>query len=89
MDAPGPASGPRGPASEPARRPLPGPDRLTTPERARLRANRFRGRLSCLLGRHAWVRRSNPDVGGAQAVYHLCRRCGTEFSPPDATQVWM
>ncbi|MFN0281900.1 MAG: hypothetical protein ACKVZ6_08010 [Kineosporiaceae bacterium] len=89
MDANVSPSGPSGPGPDPSRRALPGADRLTTTERMRLAVFRLRGRLLCRVGRHAWARRHNPDVGGAQAVYHLCRRCGTEYSPPDSTQVWM
>lgn len=78
------------PGPEPSRdpRPLPRADRLTTGYRLALLARRVRGRLSCLVGRHDWVQRRNPDVGGPQAVWLQCRRCGREDSPPDPRQVW-
>lgn len=41
-------------------------------------AYRLRSRLLCLLGRHAWKTRRNPDVGGREAVYETCYRCGKE-----------
>lgn len=32
----------------------------------------------CLVGRHRWVRRHNPEVDGAKGDYHVCARCGRE-----------
>jgi hypothetical protein len=43
------------------------------------------GRVLCAIGRHAWERRVNREVSGADAVYFVCRRCGTEkprYGPP-------
>ena len=34
--------------------------------------------LSCYLGRHSWQHRRNPEMGGPQADYEVCARCGTE-----------
>jgi hypothetical protein len=36
------------------------------------------GRWLCRLGRHAWERKHNPDVGGLGADYEQCNRCGKE-----------
>lgn len=41
------------------------------------RYHRARSRLLCLVGRHLWTRKRNPDVGGRGALYDECRRCGT------------
>lgn len=44
-------------------------------------------KAKCLLGRHAWVQHSNPEVGGKQALYETCSRCGKErqqHEPPSA-----
>jgi len=41
------------------------------------RAYRARSWLLCHVGRHLWARRRNPDVSGAAALFHECRRCGT------------
>jgi hypothetical protein len=86
----GPADPPAAPGPRPPRvpRPLPRADRLTAGYRFRLLARRVRGRVACLFGRHAWVRRRNPDVGGPQAVWMQCRRCGREDSPSDPRQMW-
>ena len=54
----------------------------------RRRLNRLRSRLLCRLGRHIWATRRNPEVGGAQAQYETCRRCGGErrtYDVPEAT----
>jgi hypothetical protein len=40
--------------------------------------HRTRGWLLCHLGRHVWTQRRNPDVGGKDAVFLLCLRCGRE-----------
>jgi hypothetical protein len=53
-------------------------DGLPRTERVRLGARRVLSWFQCRLGRHLWARRTNPEVGGARAVYHVCRRCGTE-----------
>jgi hypothetical protein len=34
--------------------------------------------LTCYLWRHSWQHRRNPEVGGAQADYEVCSRCGKE-----------
>lgn len=49
-------------------------------ERLRLVLRRAQSWLLCRAGRHLWVQRTQPEVGGARAVYHLCRRCGRERS---------
>ena len=36
------------------------------------------GRWLCRLGRHAWERKHNPDLGGPGADYEQCSRCGKE-----------
>jgi hypothetical protein len=39
----------------------------------------------CLLGRHDWEHKRNPEVGGAAADYEQCVRCGKErstYEPP-------
>ena len=54
----------------------------------RRRANRLRSRVLCRLGRHLWAVRRNPEVGGPQALYQTCRRCGSErqtYDVPEAT----
>ena len=48
------------------------------------------GSLLCLLGRHAWQRKQNPEVGGAGGAYDQCNRCGKEkagYGKPPATGV--
>jgi len=37
-----------------------------------------RGWLLCHLGRHRWAQHRNAEVGGKDAVFELCRRCGRE-----------
>jgi hypothetical protein len=52
------------------------------------RLRRARSRLLCRLGRHMWATRRNPEVGGPQAQYETCRRCGRErqtYDVPKAT----
>jgi hypothetical protein len=47
------------------------------------------GRLLCTMNRHDWERMVNPEVGGKDAVYSLCRRCGkekAEYDPPTPGQ---
>jgi hypothetical protein len=34
--------------------------------------------LTCYLGRHTWQHRRNPEMGGPQADYEVCGRCGKE-----------
>lgn len=49
------------------------------------RAYRTRSWLLCHLGIHLWALRRNPEVGGKEAMYDQCRRCGrerAEFTPP-------
>lgn len=36
------------------------------------------GSWLCRLGRHAWTTQGNPEMGGAEAVYEQCSRCGAE-----------
>ena len=38
----------------------------------------IRSWLLCHLGRHRWVQHRNPEVGGKDAVFQLCLRCGRE-----------
>ncbi|MDT4963154.1 MAG: hypothetical protein QOF87_2801 [Pseudonocardiales bacterium] len=48
------------------------------------------GRVLCAIGRHAWERQVNPEVSGADAVYFVCRRCGTEkprYGPPKGRHI--
>lgn len=74
---------------EPRRDSLPPDDRITGVERLRTGWHRFVGRVRCRFGLHDWARRENPEVPGAAAVYHQCRRCGHEYLPPDPRQTWM
>ena len=34
--------------------------------------------LRCYLGRHRWRHEVNPEMGGPEAGYDLCSRCGKE-----------
>jgi hypothetical protein len=46
--------------------------------------------MLCRLGRHAWVQKRNAEVGGAEAVYEQCTRCGKErrkYGKPPSTGV--
>ena len=55
------------------------------------RAYRLRSRLLCRFGRHWWATRRNPEVGGKDAVYETCRRCGRErqgYYPPPPGAIW-
>jgi hypothetical protein len=36
------------------------------------------GWLLCHLGRHAWQHKRNPEIGGRDADYEQCSRCGME-----------
>jgi hypothetical protein len=53
----------------------------------RRRLNRLRSRVLCRLGRHLWATRRNPEVGGRQAQYETCRRCGSERTTYDVPEV--
>jgi hypothetical protein len=47
------------------------------------------GKLLCTAGRHSWEQRVNREAAGKDAVYRVCRRCGTEqrgYGPPSAGQ---
>ena len=68
---------------------LPPEDRITGTERLRTGWHRLVARTRCRFGLHDWARRENPEVPGAAAVYHQCRRCGHEYLPPDPRQTWM
>jgi hypothetical protein len=34
--------------------------------------------LRCYLGRHSWRHEINPEMGGPDAGYDVCSRCGKE-----------
>jgi len=34
--------------------------------------------VTCYLGRHTWRHQRNPEMGGPQADYEVCTRCGKE-----------
>lgn len=38
----------------------------------------LRSWLLCHAGRHEWEQHTNPEVGGKDAVFQLCVRCGRE-----------
>ena len=40
--------------------------------------------LRCLLGRHDWEHKHNPEVGGPGGGYDVCSRCGKEKPAYDA-----
>lgn len=49
-------------------------------------------RILCRLGRHTWVIRHNPEVGGKASVFHVCRRCGKdrpEYEPSRTGGTWL
>ena len=55
------------------------------------RAYRWRSWLLCRLGKHYWGMRRNPEIGGKDALYELCRRCGRErqgYYPPPPGAIW-
>ncbi len=83
-----PPSEPDQPAPSTGRPPLPRADRITAADRLRSGLRRSVARVRCRFGLHDWAYRRNPDVGGASAVFHQCRRCGREYSPPDPRQTW-
>jgi hypothetical protein len=42
-------------------------------------------KLSCLVGRHAWVHQVNREVAGKDGSFSSCSRCGKEkasYGPP-------
>ncbi|NUU17984.1 hypothetical protein HP550_12060 [Cellulomonas humilata] len=43
------------------------------------------GWILCHVGRHLWHHERNPEVGGREADYEVCLRCGKErpvYGPP-------
>ena len=41
--------------------------------------------LRCMVNWHRWEHRTNPEVGGRNAVYFVCTSCGKEkmaWEPP-------
>jgi hypothetical protein len=66
-------------------------DRIGRGERLVRAAYRLRSRLLCAAGRHHWALRRNPEMGGRDALYEDCRRCGRErttYDPRDQGAVW-
>jgi hypothetical protein len=66
-------------------------DEIDRRERLVRSAYRLRSRWLCRLGRHQWTLRRNPEMGGRQAMYEDCRRCGRErdlYDPRDQGAVW-
>jgi hypothetical protein len=66
-------------------------DRIDRGERLVRAAYRLRSRLLCVVGRHQWALRRNPEMGGREALYEDCRRCGRErtmYDPRDQGAVW-
>lgn len=60
-------------------------------ERWARRWYRWRSRLLCRVGIHWWALRRNPEMGGRDALYQDCRRCGrqrTTYDPRDQGAVW-
>ena len=41
--------------------------------------------LLCLLGRHDWRHKRNPEVGGPAADFEVCTRCGHERKTYEGT----
>jgi len=39
--------------------------------------------VTCYLRRHTWRHQRNPDMGGPQADYEVCTRCGKERNSYD------
>ncbi len=67
------------------------PDVIGRRERLTRAAYRLRSRVLCRLGTHQWVLRRNAEVGGRDALYQECRRCGRErstYDPRDQGAVW-
>lgn len=47
-------------------------------------------KVLCLLGRHKWQHHVNREIGGANAGFDLCARCGREkkaYGKPPPTGV--
>jgi hypothetical protein len=68
-----------------------GPDGMDGRERLVRAGYRWRSWLLCRLGRHLWALRRNPEMGGREALYEDCRRCGRErttYDPRDQGSVW-
>ena len=68
-----------------------GPDPVGRRERWIRAAYRWRSRVLCRLGLHRWALRRNPEMGGREALYEDCRRCGRErttYDPRDQGAVW-
>jgi hypothetical protein len=68
-----------------------GQDGIGRWERLVRSAYRWRSWVLCRVGVHWWVMRRNPEMGGRQAVYEECRRCGRErtlYDPHDQGAVW-
>jgi hypothetical protein len=68
-----------------------GPDRVGHGERLLRAAYRWRSWLLCRAGAHRWALRRNPELGGREALYEDCRRCGRErttYDPHDQGAVW-
>jgi hypothetical protein len=75
----------------PDRRTVGSADSIGRGERWVRRAYRLRSRLLCRIGAHRWTLRRNPEVGGRDALYEDCRRCGRErntYDPRDQGAVW-
>ena len=50
-----------------------------------MRREAVMGWILCHVGRHRWQRRRNPEVGGRDAEYEVCVRCGKDrpvYGPP-------
>ena len=47
-------------------------------DRVRRTGNRLRSKVLCRSNRHMWALRRNPEVGGSDAQFETCRRCGKE-----------
>ena len=47
-------------------------------DRVRRTVNRIRSKILCRSNRHMWALRRNPEVGGKEALFETCRRCGKE-----------
>ena len=57
-------------------------------DRVRLTANRIRSKVLCSSNWHMWALRRNPEVGGRDALFETCRRCGKErqqYVPADSS----
>ena len=63
-------------------------DEISAAERARARVRRARSWVLCHLGRHLYALRRNPEVSGAAALYHQCRRCGHEKAAWGRPSAW-